>query len=248
MNFLELLYSIEPRIAMAITLGLSVAVFTLASNLAWASRRWTLRSDRQGRFAIWSSTSRVARVISYLARWIYYLLIPWGTLMLGWNTTRALGIWRMDWLTTAFSFAAIGISSMLIVIWVWRPYVRTLHPHAVDETGWYWAGQIVETLYQETHWAFYRSGPVLWLGDFYWGGLFGLLLVLLEGWSNPHARSGVDEVTRADAPLWRASLLIVSTIVFILTQNSWYALVIHLLLALAIRRVIGFPFARADHS
>ncbi|MBI5305018.1 MAG: hypothetical protein HY868_22995 [Chloroflexi bacterium] len=248
MNFLDALYAIEPRVAIAILLGVSIGAYTLASNLAWASRRWTLRTDRLGRFALWSSTSRLARVIGHLARWVYFLLLPWGTLMLGWNTTRALGIWRMDWFSTAFAFAALGIGAMLVVIWVWRPYARTLHPHAIDETGWYWAGQIVETLYQETHWAFYRSGPVMWLADFYWGGLFGLSLTLLESWSDPHVRARIDEVTRADAPLWRASLAIISTLVFILTQNSWYCLIVHLLLALAIRRVIGFPHARVDHA
>lgn len=246
MSFLDFLYALEPRLALAVTLGFSIGLYALVANLAWANRRWTLRSDRLGRFALWSSTSRVAHVLAHLGRWIYFLLIPWGTLTLGWTTTRALGIWRLDWQTTIVPFAALGISAMVAVIWVWRPYARTLHPHAVDETGWYWAGQIVESVYQETHWAFYRSSPVLWLGDVYWGGFFGLVLVLIESWSNPHIRAGVDEVTRADAPLWRLCLGIISTLIFITTQNSWYCLIIHVLLALAIRRVIGFPQAHTD--
>jgi hypothetical protein len=245
-SFLAFLATFEPRLTLAVTLALSIGLYALAANLAWANRRWTLRSDRLGRFALWASTARLAQVLAHLSRWIYFLLIPWGTLIVGWNTARALGIWRLDWQTTIIPFAALGVGAMLVLVWVWRPYARTLHPHAVDETGWYWAGQIVQAVYQETHWAFYRSGPVLWLGDFYWGGLFGLALALLEGWSNPHVRAGAAEVTRADAPLWRASLAIVSTLVFLSTHNSWYCLGVHLLVTLALRRVIGFPYTHTD--
>jgi hypothetical protein len=87
----------------------------------------------------------------------------------------------------------------------------------------------------------YRSGPILWLGDFYWGSFWGLALTLLEGWSNPNVRTSVGDITRADAPLWTGSLAIVSTIFFIFTQNLWYGLMAHLLLDLGLRAVIGLP-------
>lgn len=241
MNFLELLYSLEPRVTMAVVIGISIALNALTSNVITSSRRWTLRGDRLGRFTLWSSTSRVMRVLNEIARWIYFLVVPWATLMLSWNTTRALGIWRMEWLNTALWFVGLGIGGIIAVFWVWRPYAHTVHPHAIDETGWTWARQIVESLYLQTHWAFYRSGAILWLGDFYWGSFFGLILVMLEAWSNPRTRANVAEVTRADAPLWNLSLAVVSVVIFIVTQNSWYCLAVHLALTLGVRGVIGFP-------
>ena len=241
MDLLEFLYALEPRLALAILLALSIVLYAVMANLAWASRKWTLLSGRRSRFILWASTSRIARVIGEIVRWMYYLAIPWAALMLGYDTTRALGIWRMDWLAGLLPFAILVVGSGIVIVWVWRPYARTTHPHAIDETGWNWARQIVEMLYQEAHWAFYRSGPVIWIGDFYLGSLCGLALILLEGGSNPFVRANVEEVTRADAPLWSASLAIVSTLVFILTQNAWYSLIAHLLLALGLRGFIGFP-------
>lgn len=244
MNLLELLTSFEPHPALAVILGLSIAIYTLGANLAWVARRhWTMRSGRLGRVTLRLSTSRVARVIGEITRWLYYLAFPWATLMLGYTTTRALGIWRMDWLAGIVPVALLALGAGAVMVWVWRPYARTVHPHAIDETGWNWARQIVEAFYQQAHWAFYRSAPILWLGDGYWGTVFGLGLILIEGWSNPSVRAHVEEITRADAPLWSAGLAIVSALVFILTQNTWYCLIVHLILVLVLRGAIGFPRA-----
>jgi hypothetical protein len=240
-SLLELLYSLEPRRALAVVISLSIALYTLMANLAWVNR--VPRPGRYEQFLTWAKTAWVARAFGELARWVYYLAFPWATLMLGYTTMRALGVWGMDWLGRAAELGILGIGVVVVVIWVWRPYARTEHPHAIDESGWNWARHIVEIIYQEAHWTFYRSGPILWLGDFYWGSLFGLALTLIEGWSNPVARTNASEITRADAPLWSGSLAIISTIVFLFTQNAWYCLIVHLLLDLGLRGVIGFPRA-----
>ncbi len=143
--------------------------------------------------------------------------------MLGYTTMRALGIWGLDWVGRQSRFAVVGIGALFVIVWVWRPYAQSEHPHAIDESGWNWARHIVELIYQEAHWAFYRSGPILWLGDFYWGSLLGLALVYLEGWSKPFVRANARDITRADSPLWSGSLAIISATVFIFTQNTWYA-------------------------
>ncbi|MCL4393405.1 MAG: hypothetical protein M1482_01055 [Chloroflexi bacterium] len=239
MSLSEFLYSLEPRQALAIALGLSIALYALGANVSWTYR--ITRPGRLGRLADWVQSAWVARIAGEVVRWLYYLALPWGTLMLGYNSVRALGIWNLDWITSAFDLPILGIGAALVFIWIWRPYARAEHPHAVDSTGWNWARHIVEVLYQEAHWAFYRSGPILWMGDSYWGSFFGLALVFVEGWSNPAVRTAALDVSRADAPLWSGSIAVVSTIVFIFTQNSWYALSVHLLLDLGLRGLIGFP-------
>ena len=239
MSLLEFLYSLEPRRALAFALGGSIVLYALAANLAFANR--TPRPGRLGRFTRWASTEWIPRAIGELGRWVYYLALPWATLMLGYDTARAIGVWNLDWLGHTLELAGLGIGAMVAFIWIWRPYARAEHPHAIDESGWNWARHIIEVIYQEAHWAFYRSGPILWLGESYWGSFFGLALVLLEGWSNPLVRANIRDITRADAPLWNGSLAIVSTVVFIFTQNAWYCLLVHLVLDLGLRGLIGFP-------
>lgn len=236
---LEFLLSLEPRGALAVAIGASIVVYIFAANFAWAQH--APRDGRWGRFIQWWQTKWLGRGIGEAARWLYYLALPWATLMLGYNTMRALGVWGMDWLTPLVTFGVLALGAAVVFVWVWQPYVRLIHPHATDASGWNWARRLIEILYREAHWAFYRSGPILWLDDFYWGSFFGLLLVFIEGWSNPATRANVGEVTRADAPLWSGGLAIVSALVFILTQNVWYCLAVHLLLDQGVRSVVGFP-------
>lgn len=239
MSLLELLYSLEPRSALAVVIGASIALYALAANLAWTNQ--TPRPGRIGRFTRWASTHWFPRALGELARWAYYLALPWATLMLGYSSARALGVWNLDWLGPLLDLSLLAIGAVVVCLWIWRPYARAEHPHAIDESGWNWARHIVEVLYQEAHWAFYRSGPILWLGDFYWGSFFGAALVFIEGWGNPAIRANARDITRADAPLWSGSLAIISTVVFIFTQNSWYCLIVHLLLDVGLRGLIGFP-------
>jgi hypothetical protein len=242
-NLIDLLYSFEPHFALAVVTGLSVILYALFTNLAWINRQ--PHYGRVGRLLAWGKKSRLTRVGSELARWIYFLATPWLVLMLGYGTMRTLGIWGMDWLEGSPYFAFLSLGALLVLVWVWRPYIRAEHANSLDESGWNWARHIVEGIYQEAHWAFYRCGPILWLNDFYWGSFFGLAIALIENWSNPAMRESVHVVAGADAPLWKVSLAIVSTIIFIFTQNVWYCLVIHLILDLVLRGVIGFPRAQA---
>lgn len=246
MEVLEFLAAFEPRSALAVILAAAIVLYAVSANLAWLSH--TPRGGRLGRLLGWGQHSRVASFAGELARWLYYLGVPWGTLMLGYNTMRALGVWGMDWFAPAPVFLALTLGAAAAIFWVWRPYVQVEHLHAIDESGWNWARHMVEIVYQEAHWAFYRSGPILWLGDnAYWGSLFGLMLVLLEGVSNPQVRAHWRDVTRADAPLWSGSLAIISTLIFIYTQNAWYCLLVHLVLDQGLRGLIGFPRAHAGH-
>lgn len=241
MDVTQLLYAITPRQALAISIVLSICAYTFAANLAHARLFHKPRYDRTARWLDWARTSPAPRALGELARWFYYLGLPYATLLLGFNTARALGVWNVDWLGTFGIAVGLALGSMIVFVWVWRPYARTEHPHAVDASRWNQARHIVELVYQQAHWAFYRSGPILWLGDVYWGSFIGLLLTLVEGWSHPTVRSSVHDVTRADAPLWTGSLAVLSTVVFIFTGNVWYCLAIHLLLDLGLRNLIGFP-------
>ena len=242
MDLFEFLYSLEPRSALAGALVLSIAIYALAANIGWAAI--APRGERFGRIVGWTRRFRLSAAIFELARWLYYIGLPWATLMLGYNTMRALGVWNLDWLMNWWIALIVAIGGGLIFMWVWKPYAQSEHPEAVDLTQWNGAHQILEAFYQEFHWAFYRSGPVLWLGDYYWGSFIGLVLNLIEGWSNPTVRSNIRDITRADAPLWAGSLAIISVLVFYYTQNTWYCIIIHLAINFILRSLIGLDGSR----
>lgn len=236
--------ALDPRQILAVFLALSIIVYALASNLATMNARHL--SAASGRLLERARIPWLPRAVGDIFRWAYYLILPYLVLLFGYDTVRALGIWNVDWIG-ALGYAGILAPGMaLLFLWVWRPFARAQHPHAVDESRWSRARHALELIYQEAHWAFYRSGPILWLGNAYWGSFFGLGLVLLEGWSNPEVRDNVHDISRADAPLWTGSLAVMSTIVFIFTQNSWYALIVHALLDLGLRGIIGFPMAEGS--
>ncbi len=241
MTLNDILSALPPRQMLAVVTGLSVVLYALAANLGWMLAARLPRADRKTRWLRWLQTAWIARVLAELLRWLYYLGVPYATLMLGYNTVGALGIWNLDWLDTLPTALVLAAGAMVVFVWIWRPYARTQHPHAVDESRWNQARHILELLYQQAHWAFYRSGPILWLGDPYWGAFIGMVLTFVEGWSNPNVRASAREITRADAPLWTGSLAVVSAVVFIYTQNWWYCLGIHLLLDPGLRATIGFP-------
>jgi len=241
-DLLEFLYSLEPRSALAGAMILSIVLYALAANIGWVAI--APRGERSGRLVSWIRRFRLSAAISELARWLYYIGLPWATLMLGYNTMRALGIWNLDWFLNWWVALIVVFGGALIFLWVWKPYAESEHPDAVDLTRWNGARQILEAIYQEFHWAFYRSGPVLWLGDYYWGSFIGLSLNLIEGWSNPTVRTNIRDITRADAPLWAGSLAIISVLIFYYTQNTWYCIGVHLALNFILRSLVGLDGSR----
>lgn len=242
MDLLEFLYSLEPRPALASTMVVSIVIYAFAANIGWAAR--APRGERFGRLVSWSGRFRLSTAIFELTRWLYYLGLPWATLVLGYNTMRALGVWNLDWLLNWWIALIVIFGGAMTFLWVWKPYAESEHPDAVDLTRWNGARQVLEAIYQEIHWAFYRSGPVLWLGDYYWGSFIGLVLNLIEGWTNPTVRANIRDITRADAPLWAGSLAIISVLIFYYTQNTWYCIIVHLALNFILRALIGLDGRR----
>ncbi len=240
MNLTDLTYALPPRQLLAITIASSIFLYAVAANLGWVLEHQRPAGVWEQRIA-WMQSSRILRVLKEVARWLYYLGLPYAALMVGYDTVRALGVWNLDWLGSAIPASILAIGSVALALWIWRPYAQIQHPHAVDESRWNWARHAVESLYQQAHWSFYRSGPILWVGDVYWGSFLGLGLAYIEGWANPNVRAGVREVTRADAPLWTGTLAVITTVIFVYTQNLWYCLAVHLLLDLGFRGLIGFP-------
>jgi len=83
-----------------------------------------------------------------------------------------------------------------------------------------------EALYHETHWAFYRNAPIVAFGS-YWGPWVGLFLVGVQAAANPRWRQSLGDPGTAWRKLRRAALAVVSTLLFLRTQNLWLAFLVH---------------------
>lgn len=83
-----------------------------------------------------------------------------------------------------------------------------------------------EALFHEVHWAFYRNAPVVELGT-YWGTWAGLALVAAEALLNPQWRAALRDADRSWEALTRSSLIFLSAVVYLQTQNLWLAILVH---------------------
>jgi hypothetical protein len=83
-----------------------------------------------------------------------------------------------------------------------------------------------EAIYREVHWAFYRNAPIVALG-LYWGTWTGLALVTLEALINPVWRKGLRNPDRAWAQLSQGVLVVLSSLLYLQTQNLWLAVLLN---------------------
>lgn len=97
-----------------------------------------------------------------------------------------------------------------------------------------------ETLYQETHWAFYRNAPIAAFG-LYWGTWAGLALVALEAVINPMWREDLREPDLAWQRLSQGAVAVLSSLLFLRTQNVWLALLLHWGIAWTFRSYAASP-------
>lgn len=203
--------------------------------------------------------------IFQLLRLLYYVGIPFAALLWGQDAlvTRVFGLqplalpsgegelygsavalnWR-DWagdIGWAVLLAALACGVMGAA---WLTYRRVGGTHAI----WPIKGSdsppsllLREAVYHEVHWAFYRNMPAVTLGT-YWGAWCGLGLVALEALLNPAWYSDLANPAMAPERLMRSSMAVISTLLFLMTENLWLAILVHWLVSWAVLAVVrAFP-------
>ena len=177
-------------------------------------------------------------------RLVYYLGIPFLAAVNGLLAADLLGISGTHWAdgkgAQGFLWEdwaqGLGLSTaaVLAVVGVW--FVGRLVSRAVESTsvmqgmpGPYWQ-RLLEVLYDQIHWAFYRSGPILWLDDLYWGTFAGLALVFLEASFDPSLWWKLKSSETAGPPVIRLAIAWISALLFLSTQNLWLTTGVHLVL------------------
>lgn len=228
-------------------LGISFVLATLWANVVWFFQRY--RPGIAGKAIDGLMAWRFSPLLFQLLRLLYYVGLPFAALLWGQDAVigRLLGLQRfelpitdgatttanwLDWIHDAGWAAGLGIGALgLLALGGWAYRRASTSPDMNGEdvaVGADASGRIFlrEAAYHELHWAFYRNAPIAAFG-LYWGVWAGLALVGLEAVANPAWRRDVNDPRRAPAQLRRAALAVVSSVLFLYTQNLWLALLLH---------------------
>jgi hypothetical protein len=227
----------------------SLLLATLWANLAWFFRQ--PRPGPVGGFVTRLIAWPLSPWLLQLLRLVYYIGIPFAALLWGHDAVvgRLLGLQQLglpiaagneasasaavnwlDWAHDVGWTATLGTGAWAILALGWWAYRRAMisagEEHMVIGThgsGWV---LVREAAYHEAHWAFYRNAPIFAVG-IYWGVWMGLALVALEAILNPNWRKNLADPQQAPGQLMRGALAVVSSVLFLLTENLWLALALH---------------------
>jgi hypothetical protein len=231
----------------------SIILYASGVNIAWYYRQ--PRSGRLGRLVerakSWPYIPWFLKALEFL----YYIGIPYTALVIyGVVPSNLLGLTGPDYLSGLWTlcgwtliswFGGLGkglafgggafISLFLIRKWYARvsatlPFQAEEKAHSIRPLGWWVIFR--DVVYSEIHWAFYRSCPILFLGD-YWGVFVGFLIVILEWWIDPAWRASFLEAEGVT----RLGIAFSMAIVYLFTQNLWLVILVHLTIAEVIRRI-----------
>lgn len=206
----------------------SMTVAVLASLFVGAAQLARLRATGGGRF------------LEQFLRLIYFIAVPYAALLTGGIASIDMGLtgaggsilgWSpAEWLRGASTVLTLGALVLFPISLASRQIARAGQPLGIEDRS---AGAvIVDAIYAEIHWAFYRAAPLILLTDVYAAAICGALLVGVE-WIVVLIRNGLSP-SAEERQQWlrRGALLTLSAALFALTQNVWLAMVTHSVLEL----------------
>ncbi len=220
-------------------------IWTLASMVIAVLVTLIFSPARADRFR---STS-AGRLVEQICRLIYFIGLPYAALLThslsvvdlgfmgggGSIDISILGWTSADWLRGLSTGLTLGLIVLIPIGLAARQMARAGSPLGVDVRS---AGSIViDSVYSETHWAFYRSAPLILFGSAYGAALIGLLLVSIE-LVVAIVRNGLGTQPE-DRQSWigQALLLAMSATTFILTRNVWLAIALHMVIEVALKAI-----------
>lgn len=236
-DWLTCAYSSFPLLAW--TLG-SILAYAVSTNLWWLFRagRWP--------------QSPYGRGLEHVARFLFFVGIPYLALG-GWPREPFQGLLSLEdmglvglsarwpatrWLSAAGTALGLGLVACLLLVLAWANAQRSAADSRLRFLPRPWWTVLVEILYLEVHWAFYRGALALASGDGYAAVFLGLGLVYLEWGLNPFWRWGWRSAAESTEQWLRAAVALVVALIFLLTCNWWLCLAVHLLLELVFRRLL----------
>jgi hypothetical protein len=266
MSIPELLDSIlDYKLELVIWVLVSILVYGIAVNL-WCRLRRSPSSrvgQRLRTFESWPHSLWLFQVL----RLVYYLGVPYLALTRGVSNPTLMGMWAPDWFEERWfgelaSGLVLGLGAFLLLLWGWRhcllatgkndgrhasePY---LFQRSLLAAPWGWGLVVLEVLYLEMHWAFYRSATIRVAGEYY-GVFLGFLLVLAEWCLNPAIRNDMGVTTRGGETLTTATIAFSVGVIYYFTANLWLCLAVHLIMQFGLLSLLnlssGLPYYEGE--
>jgi hypothetical protein len=223
--------------SLATAIAASIVLYAVAAHINYRPSEMLIGLRRR----------RFWPLVENLARCVYYVGLPYWALRDGVAQARMMGL--DSWSGVADTSIAVGlaVAAFVVLAFAWRSQARFARDLRCSETGLgvsapksaHWVDALLQAIYLESHWAFYRSGPILWLGgDYYSGSCLGFLLLSVEWLLNPEIRAslrrrdGTGAVAITD---W--SLALCLTIGFFFSRSLWLMTVLHWWVEFGLRRV-----------
>jgi hypothetical protein len=218
-------------------------IWTLASLVIAVLVTLIFDSTRADRFR----STLAGRIVEQLARLIYFIGLPYAALLTqsistvnlgltgagGSSDASILGWTSADWLRGLNVWLTVGLIALIPIGLAARQMARAGSPLGVDARST--AAIIIDSVYAEVHWTFYRAAALILSGNAYWAALIGLVLIGLE-WIVSIVRNGLGSQPE-DRQSWIGQMLLLalSAAMFILTRNVWLIIVLHVVIELALK-------------
>jgi hypothetical protein len=224
----------------------SVLAYATGTNTLWLVRS---RDFRRSPFVFG---------LVQVGRFVFYLGIPYLVLG-GWPRRPFQGLLSLQdlglvglsldwpvtrWLRAVSTGLGVGLVALVGLVAAWKSANRGIVGRGLRFAHRPWWVLLVDGLYLQVHWAFYRAALALNLDDLYAGIFGGVLLVYLEWSLSPSWRWGWRPSSRPAAQWLRAALALLTAILFLLTRNLWICLGVHWIMELTFW-TLGRPRCRA---
>jgi hypothetical protein len=151
--------------------------------------------------------------------------VGWGP---SWPATR--------WLQAAGNGLGLGLAASAILLLAWVIANRGMTRESAYRGLWFpsrpWWWLLVDVLYLEVHWAFYRGALTLLLDDAYVGVFVGAALIYLEWGLDPLWRQGWRQGSQAASRWLCSAQALIAAVIFLTTGNLWVCLLVHGLIQL----------------
>ncbi len=238
----------------------SVTLAVLSTNVAWYLIRGRL-TDRKGAWAAALGPS------TWLLTALFFLLPPFAALRAGALSPYFMGLTELDWLAHLGQGGSLIVLCGGLALFGWLIYRRRLREDLSGFPGSTrlvrgWLAPVEAGLHQ-WHWAFYRAAAITLLAQgaageapgflrallaspLYWGSWLGLAVAGLEAALDPAVRAGLRSPGRRERIVLVATLMLVTTALFVLTHNFWLCLGCHALVGAAIAIWFPEPFKTAE--
>jgi len=201
----------------------SVLLSTLVSGLAWRRRPAAGGIPRPIQWLL--------SVLREAGRFLYFVGLPYVALLSGLIPATQVGLVNREWLRDLTLSLPLGLGAFLVLLLLraltlWREKTAPGGTLTGESSPSLWL-TLRESTYQEIHWAFYRSAPLLAVDDRTQGIALGLGIVALEAWLNPTWRERWHHPHLAATALRTAGVAVVMAVIFGITGNLWITLGLH---------------------